>query len=40
VDKKYLIKEVVSNDITVDNVEIYVDDRLIDKINKSITLRA
>lgn len=39
VDKKYLIKEVVNNDITVDKVEIYVEDRLIDTINKSITLR-
>ena len=40
VDKKYLIKEVVNNDITVDKVEIYVEDRLIDTINKDITLKA
>lgn len=40
VGKKYLIKEVVNNDITVDKVEIYVDDKLIDTINKSIALKA
>lgn len=39
VDKKYLIKEVVSNDITVNKIDIYVDNKLIDTINKSITLR-
>lgn len=39
IDRKYIVKEVVNDNLTVDKVEIYVDDRLIDTINKSITLR-
>ena len=39
INGKYLIKETVHNNVSVDNVDIYVDDRLFDRIDKHIALR-
>lgn len=36
---KYLIKEVVNDRIDVDEVDIYINDRLFDKVKKNISLR-
>ena len=36
---KYLIKETVNDNINVDEVDIYFEDRLFDRIDKHIALR-
>lgn len=37
--KRYLIKEMVNDKIDVDEVDIYLEDRLFDRVKRNISLR-